>query len=215
MAVVRYRAVQPAEEDTEPTHARYAILGVGIFVIAAVALVVGLAGGQENRAQPQPLIPDLFPHTAVTRTQPTSTTLLSGTEISSPVPTTTTTGPPASTSAPPTTTTGRPPPLPPPPPTPPPPPPLPPSFTRSPGPRAPQAKIIHSCNGLTCTFDAAGSSAREGTIVAYEWAFGDGSTGTSVRATHTYPAGVYTVWLLVRDDAGRTDVAPAHLTLVG
>jgi PKD domain len=212
MAVVRYRAVQPAEDDTAPTHARYAILGVGIFVIAAVALVVGLAGGQENRAQPQPLIPDLFPHTPMTRTQSISSTLseVSGTEVSSPVPTTTTTQAPSPSSAPRTTmTTGRPPP------TPTPPPPPPPSFTRSSGARAPQARISHSCNGLTCTFDAANSFAREGTIVAYEWAFGDGSNGTSVRVTHTYPAaGEYTVWLLVRDDAGRTDVATAHLTLV-
>jgi hypothetical protein len=209
IAVVRYGAVQPPDDDTEPTHARYAVLGVSIFVVTVVALVVGLTGGHENKAHPQPLIPDLFPHSPVTRTQPISDAL-SATEASSPVPTTTTTGLSESSSAPrtTTTTTSRPPPPPPPPP--------PPSYTRSSGPRVPQARISHSCNGVTCTFDASGSSAREGTIVAYEWTFGDGSKGTTVRATHTYPAaGVYTVYLLVTDDAGRTDYATAHLTLVG
>jgi chitodextrinase len=203
MAVVRYRAVQPAEEDTGPTQARYAILGVGIFVVAAVALVVGLTGGQENRAQPQPLIPDLFPHTPMTHTQPTSTTP-SGTETSSPVPTTTTTVSSTTITARRTTATANRPPTPPPSP--------PPTFVRS-GPRAPQARIKHSCTGLTCTFDASDSTAREGTLVYYGWSFGDGSNATAMNATHTYrTGGTYQISLVVMDDAGRVDYASIQLS---
>jgi PKD repeat protein len=49
-------------------------------------------------------------------------------------------------------------------------------------------------------FDA---SASTGAIVSYAWNFGDGSTGTGVRPTHTYPvAGVYNVTLTLTDTHG-------------
>lgn len=37
-------------------------------------------------------------------------------------------------------------------------------------------------------------------LVAYEWDFGDGGTGTGPTPTHVYPAGVFTVTLVVTDD---------------
>jgi GH18 family chitinase len=55
-------------------------------------------------------------------------------------------------------------------------------------------------------FDGSGSSDSDGTIVQYDWNFGDGNTGSSINPTHTYSAdGSYTVSLTVTDDEGATD----------
>ncbi len=60
--------------------------------------------------------------------------------------------------------------------------------------------------GVAVTFDGSGSSDPDGTIVSYDWDFGDGSTGTGVNPTHTYAAdGFYTVTLVVTDDGTLTD----------
>ena len=59
--------------------------------------------------------------------------------------------------------------------------------------------------GSPLTFDGSGSTDPDGTIVAYDWDFGDGNTGTGVSPTHIYAAdGNYTVTLTVTDDAGDT-----------
>jgi len=56
--------------------------------------------------------------------------------------------------------------------------------------------------GSIVTFDADGSSDDTG-IVSYEWDFGDGTTGTGVTTSHTYPMnGNYDVTLRVADAAG-------------
>ena len=59
----------------------------------------------------------------------------------------------------------------------------------------------------------------DGTIVAYDWNFGDGvGTGSGATPSYTYgAAGTYTVSLTVTDDAGDTDTAgttAAFATLV-
>jgi parallel beta-helix repeat protein len=59
--------------------------------------------------------------------------------------------------------------------------------------------------GCNVTFDGSGSSDPDGTIVNYEWGFGDGNTSTGVTANHSYTsAGTYTVRLMVTDNGGRT-----------
>ncbi len=64
--------------------------------------------------------------------------------------------------------------------------------------------------GETITFDGSGSFDLDGTIVSYDWDFGDGSTGTGVAPTHAYTeAGMFTVTLTVTDDGDLTDTTTA------
>jgi len=56
--------------------------------------------------------------------------------------------------------------------------------------------------GRPVTFDAS-ASADDGVIVSYQWDFGDASSGSGVRATHTYAqGGSYSVTLTVTDNRG-------------
>ena len=66
------------------------------------------------------------------------------------------------------------------------------------------------------TFKATGSSDPDGSIVKYEWDFGDGVTGTGQTATHGYTsAGSYTVTLTVTDNCGATGQSTTQATIVG
>ena len=57
----------------------------------------------------------------------------------------------------------------------------------------------------TITFDASESYDIDGTIVEYEWDFGDGTTSTTKNPTHSYnEEGSYTVKLTIIDDDGLT-----------
>ncbi|MEM7221324.1 MAG: PKD domain-containing protein, partial [Pseudomonadota bacterium] len=57
------------------------------------------------------------------------------------------------------------------------------------------------------SFDASGSSDSDGTIVSYDWDFGDGTTGSGVGVSHVFPGqGMYNVALTVTDDQGGTSV---------
>jgi len=58
----------------------------------------------------------------------------------------------------------------------------------------------HGAAGQPLTFDGSGSSDPDGNALTYDWAFGDGGTGTGVAPTHTYAlAGIYLVSLTVTD----------------
>lgn len=59
-------------------------------------------------------------------------------------------------------------------------------------------------SGQAVAFDGGASSDPDGSIVAWSWDFGDGSSAATTRqTTHTYAAaGAYTVSLTVTDDAG-------------
>ncbi len=73
------------------------------------------------------------------------------------------------------------------------------------GNQPPVARFSQSCSQLTCTFDGSASSDSDGTVVSYSWDFGDGSTATGAKATHTYAtAGSYGVRLTVTDNQGAT-----------
>ncbi len=61
--------------------------------------------------------------------------------------------------------------------------------------------------GDEVSFTATGSYDPNGTIVSYEWDFGDGSTGTGEETTHTYSEiGYYIAVLTVTDNDGATTV---------
>jgi PKD repeat protein len=62
--------------------------------------------------------------------------------------------------------------------------------------------------GLALTLDGSGSVDPDGTIVSYDWDFGDGGMGSGSALNHTYlAAGTYNVTLTVTDDDGATDTA--------
>lgn len=70
---------------------------------------------------------------------------------------------------------------------------------------APTAAFSVSCAGHHCEVDASGSNDADGTVVAYDWDFGDGTTGTGAQTTADYAVpGVVTITLTVTDDSGRT-----------
>lgn len=69
--------------------------------------------------------------------------------------------------------------------------------------------------GAVVNFDGSASSDTEGTIVSYDWDFGDGVTASGVMVGHIYTsAGTYTVTLTVTDNGGLTgqDTAVATIT---
>src|SRR5205823_4828060 len=67
----------------------------------------------------------------------------------------------------------------------------------------PVASFTSACTGLTCSFNASGSSDPDGAIASYAWSFGDAATGSGTTASRTYAAGgTYTVTLTVTDNGG-------------
>ena len=82
---------------------------------------------------------------------------------------------------------------------------------------APTASFTFSCVGVTCHFDGSSSSDSDGTIVAYEWSFGDTSSvvGSSSTVDHSYlQAGSYSVTLKVVDNGKASATAgPKTITV--
>jgi PKD repeat protein len=68
--------------------------------------------------------------------------------------------------------------------------------------------------GNAITFTAAGSSDPDGSIVAYDWNFGDNTTGSGASVGKIYAApGTYTATLTVRDNGNLTDTDQAQVTV--
>ena len=68
--------------------------------------------------------------------------------------------------------------------------------------------------GQAISLTAAGSSDPDGSIVAYDWDFGDGQSAIGSAASHTYSAaGAYSARLIVTDNQGAKDTAQATVTI--
>ena len=80
--------------------------------------------------------------------------------------------------------------------------------------QAPTAKASADCSYLDCDLDGTGSSDPDGTIVSYEWDFGDGSTDSGATVSHSYEdLGPYTAALTVTDNEGRTATTSVQVTI--
>jgi PKD repeat protein len=78
----------------------------------------------------------------------------------------------------------------------------------------PTAAFSSSANNLVASFDGSGSTDIDGTIASYAWTFGDGSTGTGVKPSHTYStANTYNVTLTVTDNSGATNAITHQITV--
>jgi PKD repeat protein len=78
----------------------------------------------------------------------------------------------------------------------------------------PIASLTVACSGLSCSFDATGSTDSDGTIQEFYWYFGDGTDGSGATTEHTYAAGgTYAVQLVVADDGGLTGYASEQVTV--
>jgi PKD repeat protein len=84
--------------------------------------------------------------------------------------------------------------------------------------QSPVARVGGPYRGTVATplsFDGSASSDADGTIVSFDWAFGDGAVGSGAQLTHAYDSdGEYAVVLTVTDDAGRTGTATTTAGIV-
>ncbi len=75
-------------------------------------------------------------------------------------------------------------------------------------PGQPAAAFTTACTGRTCQFNATGSFDPDGSIVSFEWKFGDGTTGSGPTPAHTYTysgGNTYAAILIVTDSDGQRD----------
>lgn len=82
---------------------------------------------------------------------------------------------------------------------------------------APTAAFSGTCSGLSCTLDATASSDPDGTIAAYTWQFGDGTSATTSTpmTVHAYARpGSYTVAMTVTDNNGASATASSSLLVI-
>ena len=69
--------------------------------------------------------------------------------------------------------------------------------------------------GVAVQFDGSASSDPDGSIVSYNWDFGNGTTGTGATLTTTYnEVGMFDVTLTVTDDAGATNSVSTTVEIV-
>lgn len=83
---------------------------------------------------------------------------------------------------------------------------------------SPTASFVYSpanpAENETIYFNASESEDEDGTIVSFDWDFGDGTTGTGETVTHQYgDSGTYTVLLKVTDDDGNIDTTSQTISI--
>ena len=88
----------------------------------------------------------------------------------------------------------------------------------TPGNQAPVAVIaastLRGTAPVTVSSSGAGSSDADGSIVAYDWNFGDGSTASGASVSHTYSApGSYSALLRVTDNGGMSAASAVTITV--
>ncbi|MFQ5960521.1 MAG: PKD domain-containing protein [Candidatus Methylomirabilales bacterium] len=77
----------------------------------------------------------------------------------------------------------------------------------------PRASFSYDCADLVCSFTDT-STDTDGTLVAWHWSFGEGSSATGQSISHTYAeAGTYAVTLTVTDENGATDSSAQSLAI--
>lgn len=81
--------------------------------------------------------------------------------------------------------------------------------------RPPVASFTCMTDHLLVSVDGSSSFDIDGTVVAWAWDWGDGSTGDGMMTSHTYgTAGTYTVTLLVTDDDGLSNTKGELVSVV-
>jgi aryl-phospho-beta-D-glucosidase BglC (GH1 family) len=71
--------------------------------------------------------------------------------------------------------------------------------------QAPIADFTSSCTGLACSFNAESSRDLDGSVLAYDWKFGDDGTASGPAPNHVYAESrTHGVTLIVTDDQGAT-----------
>ncbi len=79
---------------------------------------------------------------------------------------------------------------------------------------APSAAFTSSCTGISCTFDASGSTDGDGSISSYEWSFSDGDEAGGPTPQKDFAAtGTYGVTLTVTDDGGLTSTTTQQVSV--
>jgi PKD repeat protein len=68
---------------------------------------------------------------------------------------------------------------------------------------APVPVATQSCSGLSCTYDATGSSDADGAVVSYQWSFSDGTSASGTTVSKTWASGGSKgATLTITDDSG-------------
>lgn len=78
----------------------------------------------------------------------------------------------------------------------------------------PVASFTYSCIGRECFFDGSASSDSDGSIISFQWDFGDGYASSLTNPNHLYTlADTYTVMLTVTDNLSATDNTAQDVTV--